>query len=226
MEHCKILFKIIDTGIGIPTEKQSLLFTSFSQVDISNRRKYGGTGLGLAISKKLCELMNGSISLKSKPNWGTVFSFSIKAGITIETIPIEKIVSNQLKPLSTDKISLEVLIVEDNFVNQKLLSKLLKKLNVASVIANHGKEAIEILKLKKFPLIFMDIQMPELDGMETTKIIREEMKDNDTIIIALTANAMSGDREKYLQAGMNDYVSKPIDFSTIKDKLEYFLFSV
>ena len=223
MEHCRILFKVIDTGIGIPKEKQSLLFASFSQVDISNRRKYGGTGLGLVISKKLCELMDGSISVKSKSNWGTVFSFSIKASIQLDSMSIEKILHNPLKPLSIDQTSLEVLIVEDNFVNQKLLSKLLKKLNILSVIANNGKEAIEILTKKKFPLIFMDIQMPELDGIETTKIIREEMKDNTTIIIALTANAMSGDREKYLIAGMNDYISKPIDFSVVKEKLEQFL---
>ena len=199
-----IEFSIIDTGIGIHEDTLKTIFESFSQADASTTRKFGGTGLGLSICKKLVELQNGNISVESKLNAGTTFRFCI---------PFEKGTERDL-PSSEETINtidlsnIKLLLVEDHKINQAYASSILEIQNIKVDIAENGEEAIEVLKQKTYDIILMDIQMPIMGGIEATKIIREELK-LETPIIALTANAFSGESDKYLKAGMNEFVSKP-----------------
>lgn len=203
-------FDIIDSGIGMSEEQLKKLFSSFSQADGSTTRKYGGTGLGLSITKQLVDLLHGSIEVKSELDKGTVFTVKL---------PMEK-AKYHLKDSKEDsgknifqKISgVSILLVEDNKTNQTIIQGLLEKSNIDLDIASNGQEAIEIFKqdTSKYSLILMDIQMPVLDGYKTTKKIRDMNK--QIPIIALTANAMSHDIEKTKSYGMNDHLTKPINF--------------
>lgn len=204
-------FKIEDTGIGIPEEKIEVIFNRFTQGDASTTRKYGGTGLGLAITKEIVELMNGSISVKSEPNVGTIFYLDIpfqinkKNRITTHTQNEEF-----LRELREQVAGSKILIVEDNIINQKVTQKMLEKTGCIVDTALDGIEAIEKVTSEKYDLVFMDIQMPNLSGVEATIKIRTLFKNEDYVnIIAMTANAMKGDRERYIDAGMDDYISKP-----------------
>jgi len=219
----KIFFSIIDTGIGIPQEKADRLFKSFSQIDSSTTRKYGGTGLGLAISKKLVELLEGEIWIESEVDKGSTFHFTLIAESLLQKLsPLDKVepidlnhtLSQELKAIPQIKI----LIAEDNLINQKVTLKILEKLGLSADIASNGLQVIEKLKEEAYDLILMDIQMPEMDGLETTQIIREEMFSliKIPIIIAMTANAFKEDKERSLEAGMNDYLSKPIQKSILE----------
>ncbi|GEM_PF-3326051 len=218
--HACLRFSVSDTGIGIPEERRDRLFRSFSQIDASTTRKYGGTGLGLSISKQLAELMGGEIGVESREGKGSTFWF---------TAIFQKQPAGQEKRLSPNKSSevekmasaipdelkrnIRILIVEDNVMNQKLCQSILKKLGFQADVAGNGKEAVEILEQRSYDLILMDAQMPEMDGIEATEVIRNpgsRVIRHDIPVIALTANAMSGDRERYIAAGMDDYVSKPI----------------
>lgn len=210
-----LLFRVIDTGIGISEEGQKLLFQSFSQVDKSTTRKFGGTGLGLAISKNLSEMMGGEIGVISKEGKGSTFWFTVCLEVTdAETYrkTIEPDDDNTESHKGPHR-KLSILLAEDNKINQRVAMVNLNQLGHQVDIVNNGKEAVEKFQQNTYDLIFMDIQMPEMDGMEATKKIREielnEKGSKKIPIIAMTANTMEGDREKYLQIGMDDYVSKP-----------------
>lgn len=213
--HNKILFEIIDTGIGIEKDKLATIFESFSQEDSSTTRKYGGTGLGLSISKQLVELFNGELKVKSTKGKGTTFYFTVEfpIGIAKDLIEDEK-TEIQIDSLKNKKI----LVVEDNQINQFLVISLLKKWELILEVADNGAIAIEKIKENKYDLILMDMQMPIMGGIEATAIIRNELK--LTIpIIALTARAIKGDDKECLNAGMDDYVSKPFNESELVNKI-------
>jgi len=233
-QHIIIRFEVCDTGIGLTTAQQGKLFQSFSQADASTSRKYGGTGLGLSISKHIITLMNGEISVYSKPNQGSTFWFEIPLEvIPSETAEASKTASTPLlekeQPTSNlskaHKAKLKVLVAEDNPVNQKLAIALLKKNGFTQIdIANNGQEAVDKVNETDFDLIFMDMQMPEMDGLEATRIIRSRSDSkSQVLIIAMTANAMEGDRELCIEAGMNDYVSKPINPKILTETIDRML---
>ena len=211
LDDYQILFVVKDTGVGIPEERLTQLFKPFSQVDASITRKYGGTGLGLAISKQLCELMGGEMWVTSEPNVGSSFSFTIWAYQT--TQPNEQ-QAGQASVFDSDMATqypITILLAEDNVVNQKVALGILKKCGYKADVAGNGLEAIEALKRQPYDLILMDIQMPEMDGLTATQHIRTNWPaDQQPTIIALTADAMDQHRELYLNAGMDDLVTKPI----------------
>jgi signal transduction histidine kinase/ActR/RegA family two-component response regulator len=212
-----------DTGIGIPPEAQARLFDRFTQADSSTARRYGGTGLGLAISKQLVELMGGSIGVESEPGRGSLFWFSITCAPALAAGP-EPDTGGAACTVPPDHPS-RILVVEDNAVNQILVTQLLGRFGHEVDLAATGAEALEALKLRDYDLVLMDIFMPGMDGVTTTRMIRRMTSAAARIpIVALTANAMPGDRETYLAAGMTDYVSKPIDptalFAAIRRALE------
>lgn len=236
--HCSVT----DSGIGIEKEKQDDLFKAFTQADASTTRNYGGTGLGLAIVVKLCELMGGRISVDSDMGKGSTFTFEVLMlddheknsnlvdcdGYVIEQ-KIDKPLDNQLnKPLGQKtEDNCPILLVEDNLINQVVAKELLSDQGLHADIANNGLEALAMLKDNgKYQVILMDCQMPELDGYEATKRIRAGQAGQhyqSIPIIALTAHAMKGDKEKCLNAGMSDYVSKPIDSDLLTDKINQYL---
>ncbi len=211
---------IIDTGIGIPPEKIALLFQDFTQADTSMTRRYGGTGLGLAISKRLVELMSGEIGVESTPGAGSTFWFTVPLEIACQA-PVAAIAP--VTEASEDAQMLRVLVAEDNPSNQLLISILLEKLNCTCTIANNGQEALEaVAGGGKFDVVLMDMQMPVMDGINATIAIRALPGLAGKLpIIALTADAMNGVREKALASGMNDYLSKPIDVRALTKALAH-----
>ncbi len=219
-------FSITDTGIGIPKDKLATIFERFQQAESHTTRKYGGTGLGLSIAKQLIELQGGKLAVKSKLDEGSVFTFFISYKNTIEIqTPLVQIE----KKYDLDELSkLNILLVEDNQLNIMLISSLFSENNLKLQTAANGKVCIEMLKTKhdltksklskNFDIILMDMEMPEMNGYEAVKIIRNKLK-NNVPIIAMTANAMAGEREKCLDLGMNDYISKPIDATLLFEKI-------
>jgi PAS domain S-box-containing protein len=207
----KAHFEIIDTGIGIPQDKLHTIFESFSQADASVTRKYGGTGLGLTIAKQLTELQQGTITVKSEEDKGSVFSVSIPYAIgSPEDATKASHNSRESKAIQSSLKNLKVLLVEDNDINRLYAGSILKTGGCQLDIAENGFVAIEKLKNSPFDIILMDIQMPVMDGLEATKAIRAGSSLRNRIpIIALTANASQKDMEKCLAAGMNDCISKP-----------------
>ncbi|WP_127715995.1 PAS domain S-box protein [Halobacteriovorax sp. HLS] len=203
---CKICFKIKDTGIGIKKSDLKKLFQNFSQADASTTRKFGGTGLGLSITKNLVELLGGNIEVDSKYNVGTTFSFELE-------LAYKNTVKEQDKEqaLSLNRTDLKVLTVDDNNINRKVASSILKKIGLTTDLAVNGQEALERLEQSSYDLILMDCHMPVLDGFESTKKIhlRYEGKKRP-IIIAVTASAMQSDIDKCFASGMDDFISKPI----------------
>ncbi|MBN2789528.1 MAG: response regulator [Candidatus Delongbacteria bacterium] len=217
----RIKFSVIDTGIGISEKALKHIFERFSQADISTTRKYGGTGLGLTICEKLLSIMGSKLDVRSVENKGSEFFFELSfkltdsTGITTE----DEILSSELKDLRGYKI----LIAEDNILNQKLIGAIMNQQDLDYTIVNNGKEVIEMLNNEQFDVILMDGQMPVMDGLEATKNIRNSKNAYNNIpIIALTASALIGDRKKFLDAGMNDYISKPIDTVELFEKLLYY----
>ena len=208
---CEVRVEVRDSGIGIPEEALCRMFVAFSQADASTTRKFGGTGLGLSISKRLIELMGGEIGVKSKVDVGSTFWFTLplKKGQPIATLPAQ---STDKKAAPQALKFARVLIAEDNAINQKIAIRQLESLGIHADGVGNGNEALDALRAIPYDLVLMDCQMPELDGYETTRIIRSSvtMEFKDIPIIAMTANALSGDRQKCLDSGMNDYVSKPI----------------
>ena len=218
----KLEFAVEDTGIGIPKDKLESIFESFTQASSATTRKYGGTGLGLTITKQLIELQGGTISVKSEPGEGSIFSFSlvIKKGNSRIPAPKDQDVAESNK--SSHRFSdVKILLVEDNLINQKVASYTLTKQGAIVEIANNGKEAIIMLEKKKYDIILMDIQMPEMDGFETTQYIRNSIKESisQTPIIAMTASALVSERVKCLALGMNDYISKPFRPKELYEKI-------
>lgn len=208
-KEIEIQFQVKDTGIGISEDQISEIFERFTQEKSDTSRIYGGTGLGLSIVKKLVELQSGKISVKSKKNNGSEFTFTIpykKAKIQENDLTTEK--ANDLSVVFNN--NLNILVVEDNLMNQKLAGFMLKDWGLNYDICSNGKIAIQKIKENNiYHLILMDIQMPEMNGYETTKYIREELK-LETPIIAMTADVLPGEREKCILLGMTDYISKPI----------------
>ncbi|WP_435787669.1 ATP-binding protein [Clostridium sp.] len=219
-----LLIEVTDLGIGISKEAQNMLFNPFIQADSSTTRKYGGTGLGLSISKKLVEMLNGRISLRSKIGEGSTFSFTAIFEKAQSTLKLEDDNNADMKnDFNTDfKITkgTTILLVEDNVTNQKLALLQLKKLGLIIKLASNGQEAVDAVSSNYFSLVIMDCQMPVLDGFEAAKIIREieKVTGGHVPIIAMTANAMQGDKKKCLEAGMDDYISKPVKVSEIHEK--------
>lgn len=217
-------FSITDTGIGISKNKLATIFERFQQAESHTTRKYGGTGLGLSIAKLLIELQGGKLSVKSEVNQGSVFTFSIPyKRSTIVLKPVQQIEKKyNLKELG----KLNILLVEDNQLNVMLVKSLFSENNLKLQTVENGKVCIELLKLNNkatehvehFDIILMDMEMPIMNGYEAVSIIRDELKSNIPII-AMTANAMSGEREKCLDLGMNDYISKPINASQLFEKI-------
>ena len=222
-ESVMLVFRVRDTGIGLGPEQLARLFSAFSQADASTTRRYGGTGLGLAISKRLVEMMHGEINCASEPGRGSEFyftaQFSLPDGKTAGSCPAEdkprKVPLAQKKRNPHELVGhlrgKRILVAEDNDINQIVAVETLEGAGFVVEIAENGREAIEMTLAKSYDLIFMDIQMPEIDGMTATMELRRYPHLQHVPIVAMTAHAMSGDKEKSLAAGMNDHVTKPID---------------
>jgi signal transduction histidine kinase/ActR/RegA family two-component response regulator len=208
----QIRFVVEDTGIGIPPEKLPLIFEKFTQVDGSVSRKFGGTGLGLAITRKLVEMHHGEITVESEPDKGSTFTVNFRCTVpqpAPENAPASA--AGRDAKESREGAPVRVLVVEDNHVNQKVVTTVLRKRGFAVVLANNGVEALELLEHDdRYGLVIMDVQMPVMDGLEATRRIRLNPKWQKLPILAMTAHAMNGDREKCLSAGMNGYISKPV----------------
>ncbi len=231
-QRLTLCFTVSDTGIGIAPDQLPQIFEPFTQADSTTTRRFGGTGLGLSISRQLVELMGGKLEVSSKEGEGSVFSFTARFGqiSTGETglVAEEKIneLIKQSVSYSDQRGKFKILVVEDNPINQKVAVALLEKAGFRHALAESGYEALQRLETEPFDLVLMDCQMPGLDGYETTMLIRSAnvaVMRNDMPIIAMTANALEGDREKCLEAGMDDYIPKPIDLSLLVPLLEKWL---
>ena len=219
-------FDVKDTGIGIPAEQQEHLFTRFSQGDMPRTRKVGGSGLGLAISRSLVEMMGGTISFESQEGKGSRFFFTVKFGLPQADPVVDR---NEMDvPVSLRKEK-AILLVEDDAVGRLLALMLLKKRGYYADVAENGRIALEKLKSKPYDLVLMDINMPEMDGFTATAHIREKERElgisgeKRLPIVAMTAYALSGDEQKCLQAGMDDYIPKPVDIDVLTAKLKRWL---
>jgi CheY-like chemotaxis protein len=230
-------FSVSDTGIGIPEDRKDILFSPFTQVDGSTTRKYGGTGLGLAISKQLAELMGGRIGLESQEGKGSTFWFTAK----FERQPVTAGSLNEIEeegpaghPASSTEpfISesarrrIRILVAEDNPVNQKVAQAMLRKMGLHADVVANGQEAVNALRIMPYDLVLMDCQMPEMDGFEATRSIRQggaKVLNAEIPVIAMTAFTMRGDREKCIQAGMSDFISKPVQQKELTELLARWL---
>ena len=210
--QCRLRFRVADTGGGVPEAKRARIFDSFIQADGSRTRRYGGTGLGLAISSRLVEAMGGRLWLEDTSTRGSVFTFVPPFGVVESEPDPSDPIPNQAPPAAAPA-GLRVLVAEDARVNQCLVSALLTRHGHTPLIAGNGREALVVLERERVDLILMDVQMPELDGIEATRAIRERerTRGGHVPIVALTAHAMAGDKEGCLAAGMDDYVAKPIN---------------
>ncbi|GIP24476.1 PAS domain S-box protein [Paenibacillus sp. J22TS3] len=228
LSHCEsytyLEFKVKDTGIGIPSDKIDFLFEPFHQLDNFMSREYEGTGLGLAITKKLVELLGGEIYVEPSEGPGATFVFTIRFNRVQEAYPDEA--SGQLDHSSHPQgLKLQILVAEDNEINQLVLRKMLEKMGHTVFIANNGHEVVQAAAYGTFDLIFMDMHMPGMNGLEASRILHETLPaERIPVIIAVTANVLKGDREMCLAAGMDDYVSKPIKSQIISEMIDkYFL---
>ncbi len=228
-QSIRLHFSVKDTGIGVATKKQKLIFEAFSQADGSTTRKFGGTGLGLTISKQLIEMMGGRIWIESEAGVGATFHFTTLLGVPKST-PLQIAIASPLErrgeTLSVankgSATGLNILLAEDNIVNQKVASRLLQKLGHTVDVANNGVEALASLQERDYDLVLMDVQMPDMGGLEATETIRASEKGTGRHIpiIAMTAHAMKGDRERCLNAGMDGYVAKPVDPRELRKAIE------
>lgn len=221
-DDIRLLFAVRDTGIGIDPMKQRDIFDNFIQADQTLTRKYGGTGLGLSIVKKLVALMGGFIWVESEPNKGSSFFFILSFKTKAEDRPR---FAQQLEEEEMESVPLpplKILLVEDEPINQLVTKKQLEHWNLDVTAASTGKEAMELMQQHDYDCILMDVQMPEMDGITATKLIREQEKESGKhiCIIAFTASAMAGDKERFLASGMDDYIAKPIDIRHLYSMLK------
>jgi CheY-like chemotaxis protein len=218
----KISVSVMDTGIGIKPEKRDKIFSVFQQSESGMSRKYGGTGLGLAISRRLAELMNGDVTVESDPGRGSIFTFTFTADVHHDASSITDESFLYDNPV---KRKLNVLAVDDNSTNSALIAAVLKKLGHGFSIARNGIEALELVRKNSFDIVLMDIEMPVLDGIEAAKAIRRGECGEDKAdipIIALTAHALKEVRDSSFEAGINGYITKPVDISSLDEVLRCF----
>lgn len=214
-ENADIRLEIEDSGIGIKDEAKDRLFNSFTQADSSTSRQFGGTGLGLAICRQLVELMGGEIGFESEYGKGSTFWFTLSLPVCHDSVEPAAI---EVTAAEGETRQLSLLLVEDNEVNQIVIGTMLSKLGHKVETAENGAAGVRALRVKPYDLVFMDVQMPEMDGPTATQWIRASGLDwADLPIVALTANALEGDRERYLAAGMSDYVTKPVQIEQLAD---------
>ena len=217
--------KVSDTGVGIAPDELDTLFDAFAQADLATTRVYGGTGLGLSISKELIELMEGHIEVESTPGEGSTFSFfvllevSTSAAVVAEAVPACETADASGAALGAAP---RVLLAEDNPVNQQVANKMLERLGLSADLAATGNQAVRAAIKQPYDLILMDIQMPELDGVDAVRCIRQLEHGKDAFIVALTANAMAGDAQQYVSAGMNSHLPKPVTLQSLQGALEAF----
>jgi signal transduction histidine kinase/CheY-like chemotaxis protein len=219
----EIKVAVHDTGTGIAADKLAQIFEKFTQADSSTTRKYGGTGLGLAISRQLAELQGGSIVAQSTLGKGSIFSVFIPADDAPAAEEPAPSIENEVKALPETSRA-RLLLVEDNLVNQKVVIAMLKKKGFAIDVANDGAQALAMLESSVlYDLVLMDVQMPVMDGMEATRHIRHDSRWHSLPVIAMTAHAMNGDKERCFEAGMNAYIAKPIQASHLIATIEKLL---
>jgi len=219
----EIRFSVNDSGVGIPENRMNLLFQPFTQIDSSTTRKYGGTGLGLAICRNLAEIMGGTIWVDSQLGKGSTFYFTIVAqsATKMQATSMVKDDNPMICPMHGKPRTMRILLAEDNPINQMMMLKMLNKLGYNADIADNGLEVLKSLEIQPYDLILMDIQMPEMDGFQATREIWKRWASEDRPkIIAITAYALEGDRERCLAAGMDDYISKPLRLDKLRAVLE------
>jgi CheY-like chemotaxis protein len=224
---------VTDTGIGIPVDAQKTLFTPFAQADASTTRRFGGTGLGLAISRQHVEMMGGRIGVESEAGRGSSFWFTVRLGAVSRTtadsaraagISVRAAPPHAGGPDPDERagggLGARVLLAEDNPVNQRVAARMLAKLGYRVDVVSNGLEAVEAVRRVPYDAILMDCQMPEMDGYEAAGAIRRSESRQRIPIVALTANAMAGDRERCIEAGMDEYLAKPVKLEDLRGVLE------
>ncbi|MGC2401927.1 MAG: ATP-binding protein [Acidobacteriaceae bacterium] len=224
-EKIVVHFTISDTGIGIAPNARETIFDSFTQADSSTTRTFGGTGLGLAISSRLVRMMDGRIWVESELGAGSQFHFTACFGVAAAEAGISSKIAQQATPRSPAPVTtMRILLAEDNAVNRVVARKLLENQGHDVVVTTTGKEALVALRRENYDVVLMDVQMPDMDGFEATRAIRaiEKHSGRHQYIIALTANAMPGDRERCLEAGMDAYLAKPIDTQELYNLLDLY----
>ena len=203
-----LLFSVADTGIGIPRDRQRDVFRAFTQADSSTTRRYGGTGLGLTISRNLAAMMGGRMWMESEEGEGSTFYFTTKVAVPAVQ-PTRPLAPRDFTTLAPARRTLRVLLVDDNMVNQRLAARLLEKRGHSVITAATGREALDMIERQHFDVAIMDVQMPDVDGLTATGVIREREKASGghLRIVAMTAHAMTGDRQRCLDAGMDGYLA-------------------
>jgi len=217
-----VRFTVVDSGIGLTPAQQQVIFQPFRQADGSTTRNYGGIGLGLSISRKLAELMGGEIGVVSVPGEGSTFWFTARLGLTdvADNRPGLLKLAGVVGTISPKP--LDILVAEDNPVNQRVVKALLERRGHTVEVADNGAAALARADQRRFDIILMDVQMPEMDGMEATRLLRERdaQLGVHTPVVMLTAHAMQGDRERFLAAGADGYVTKPIQMAQLEAEIE------
>jgi two-component system, sensor histidine kinase len=220
LDHATLRFRIRDTGIGMNAETVAKLFNKFTQADSSTTRRYGGSGLGLAIAQELVRRMGGEIKVQSTPGQGSEFHFEVSLRLA-EELPSSAGRSNP--PLETPLPAARVLVVDDDAVNRRVIKMLLSRFGLTTTLVAGGEEAIERAVNEPWDIVFIDLRMPGIDGLETTRRIRHRLAGRPLLIVAMTANAMDDDRADCMAAGMDDFVTKPVKQAELRKRLEGWL---